>query len=532
MEHDKRTKWAAFRYSVISPLLDSRLNRAERQAERARILVHEFEMPDGAIKCVSARAFREWVARYRTGGFNGLIDGRRKTLGSSRAIPDAVLGQAEKLRRELSSRSVPQLVDMLKEDGVDTSSFSATTLNQQLNKRGAFKCKPKQERGTFQRWEQETANALWQADTGHGVWLPDPTNPKRVRKTKLISFIDDCTRICTYAAFYWDEQLPSLIDCFRKALLSYGKPERLLCDNAWTYHSTTMTVFCGRLDIKVSFCQSYRPQGKGKIERKIGSIRGRFMSEASHAGLRTLEELNEFFFAWLEEKYHNKEHEGLDGLTPFERWRRDEEGIARVGVEEIGRALMLEVERTVNVKTGTVRIDSKFYQADARLAGTRVRVRFVAGEREQVEIWQHGQLVQQASQVKVASQIDYSRKPKIEREDAGVVYEGSKRYRDKLTSRVKGKRITLPVDLPEAGSTSEYLTLSRLTELFGKQLLREFSELESAEIAKFFVGNAPIAAVQAEEGLELAVGVKGTQMSLRFYFQALEQQLNKQRSKR
>jgi hypothetical protein len=53
MEHDKRTKWAAFRYSVISPLLDSRLNRAERQAERARILVHEFEMPDGAIKCVS-----------------------------------------------------------------------------------------------------------------------------------------------------------------------------------------------------------------------------------------------------------------------------------------------------------------------------------------------------------------------------------------------------------------------------------------------------------------------------------------------
>jgi putative transposase len=526
MEHDKRTTWAAFRYSVISPLLDSRLGKAEKQAERTRILKHEFELPDGSFKRLSERTLRKWVSRFRKDGFDGLIDGSRKTLGTCRAIPDNVLEQAEKLRRELSSRSVPQIIDMLQEEGIDTAKFSASTLNQQLNKHGAFKCKPKQERGTFQRWGQKHANILWQADTAHGVWLPDPVNPKRARKTKLISFIDDCTRVCTFAAFYWDEQLPSLVDCFRKALLSYGKPERLLCDNAWTYHSTTMTVFCGRLDIKVSFCQKYRPQGKGKIERKIGSFRSRFISEANHAGLRTLEELNQFFFAWLEEKYHNKEHEGLDGLTPFERWRQDEERVKRVPVDELVRALMLEVERTVNVRTGTIRLDNKYYQADARFAGARVNVRFAAGERDHVEIWRNGQLVQQANQVTVLTQIDFSRKPKREREEPGIAYEGSKNYRKKLTARASRSSVLNQ----EALSDRTYLTQPELAALLSEKLARQLSELESTETAKFFLRNAPIASALAEEALALAISAKGTSMHLRFYFHSLEQQFNKQRS--
>jgi hypothetical protein len=250
------------------------------------------------------------------------------------------------------------------------------------------------------------------------------------------------------------------------------------------------------------------------------------MSEANHAGLRTLEELNQFFFAWLEEKYHNKEHEGLDGLTPFERWRQDEEKVQRVTVNELARALMLEIERTVNVRTGTIRLDNKYYQADARLAGARVSVRFAAGEREHVEIWQHGQLVQQAKEVTVQTQIDFSRKPKSEKEEAGVAYEGSKIYREKLTGRSKRAQAMAQ----EGPSDRTYLTQAALVELLSKTLIREFSELESVEIAKFFLLNAPIVAKSAEVALDLAVSTKGKDMHLRFYFHSLEQQLNKQRS--
>jgi hypothetical protein len=67
-------------------------------------------------------------------------------------------------------------------------------------------------------------------------------------------------------------------------------------------------------------------------------------------------------------------------------------------------------------------------------------------------------------------------------------------------------------------------------ELLGEKLTREFSELESVEIAKFFMLNAPIATKSAEGALELAINTKGPHMHLRFYFHSLEQQLNKQRS--
>jgi hypothetical protein len=122
--------------------------------------------------------------------------------------------------------------------------------------------------------------------------------------------------------------------------------------------------------------------------------------------------------------------------------------------------------------------------------------------------------------------IDFSRKPKSEREEPGVTYEGSRSYRESLTAR--SKRNPTPVTESQGGRT--YLTQPELTELLSKQLSRQFSEFESAQIAKFFVSNAPIFTAQAEEALELAVSAKGHAMNLRFYFHSIEQQLNKQRS--
>ena len=76
--------------------------------ERDRIVAYEFALPDGSYKRFNERTVRKWIERFRKNGFDGLIDGNRKTLGSSRAIPAEILEEAEKLRRELSSRSVPQ----------------------------------------------------------------------------------------------------------------------------------------------------------------------------------------------------------------------------------------------------------------------------------------------------------------------------------------------------------------------------------------------------------------------------------------
>lgn len=121
-------------------------------------------------------------------------------------------------------------------------------------------------KGSFQRWEQAHVNRLWQADTSSGVWLPDPQNPKKVKRTRLISFIDDASRVCTHAEFYWDEKLPSLVDCFRKALLKRGKPERLLFDNAFIFHSNTINLMSHIFQLKFLFAENIRPRAKAKLK--------------------------------------------------------------------------------------------------------------------------------------------------------------------------------------------------------------------------------------------------------------------------
>ena len=60
--------------------------------------------------------------------------------------------------------------------------------------------------------------------------LADPTNPGQLKKAKLIVLIDDASRICPHGEFYFDEKLPSVIDCIAKALMKRGKPVRILYD--------------------------------------------------------------------------------------------------------------------------------------------------------------------------------------------------------------------------------------------------------------------------------------------------------------
>jgi len=304
---------------VIAPLVCRRLDEAERRQLKEEILGQTFLTPDEQEKRVAERTLREWIARYRLYGFDGLLRLKRNDRGVHTAIPADLVSQAYVLRKELPTRSIKGILAHFRAKKIDVGGVAKTTLNRYLNNLGVPKEKVQGQKGVFQRWQKEHANELWQADTSAGVWLPSPTNPKEYKQTRLISFIDDATRVCPHAEFYFDEQLPSLIDCFRKAMLKRGKPEILLADNAFIYHSRAMKLACSQLGIEPKFCKAYDPPGKGKVEKSYGTIKAGFYKEAEHAGLRSLDDLNKFWFAWLTREYHHAEHSALGKLTPIQR---------------------------------------------------------------------------------------------------------------------------------------------------------------------------------------------------------------------
>lgn len=300
MDEKLRRQWAEFRFAVIAPLVCRRMDEAQRREEKRRILQTSFTTPVGDQRMVADRTLRSWIARYRIYGVDGLMRTTSRAAGKCEAIPESILNEAVTLRRELRTRSIKGILSVLRAKGFDVSQISRSTMNFHLNRLGVSKEKHASEKGTFQPFQKDHANDLWQADCSGGIYLPDPHNKGQHKPTHLISMIDDATRVITHAAFYWDEKVPSLFDCFRKALLKHGKVGQLYTDNGACFKSHALARTCAQLDIELLHAQKYAPEGKGKIERHIGTTKSAFYEEAKHSGLQTLEQLNEFFFAWLE----------------------------------------------------------------------------------------------------------------------------------------------------------------------------------------------------------------------------------------
>lgn len=518
MDEAKRRAWAEFRFAVIAPLVCRRLDEAERRSLKRQILSNYYRTPDGTEKLIAERTLRTWIVRYRQYGFDGLLRMRSRTAGRYYAIPEEIIDEAEKLRIERRDRSIRVILSLLKARGMNVEGVSKTTLNFHLNRRGATKEKYASEKGTFQRFQKEHANDMWQSDTTGGVWLPDPLNRAQVKQTRLILFIDDATRVITHAEFYWDEQLPSLIDCFRKALLKRGRSRMLFCDNGHVYHAKALKRACTQLGIEFIHAQEYCPEGKGKIERHIGTVKSSFYGEANSAGLTTLEDLNKFFFAWLAAEYHGTRHSAL-GMTPLERFALDEEKgfVQPVMPEDIRRALMLIEERKVNSKTATIQLNNRTYQVSQELAGKTVEVLWEADKRvDTVEIWLDGKLVEIASEIVPGSNIDFEKRPDRQRKPAGksVVLESSKRYRQALEAAYKQEVVY---------KRSDYLAEPEFEKLFASMLARELTPEEQTYLSATFAQLSPLTDSATETILKRAINAKGTNMHLRYYCDLLKQ---------
>ena len=164
------------------------------------------------------------------------------------------------------------------------------------------------------KFEAELPNDIWQSDVMHG---PLVTAAPRQKKSYLIAFIDDHSRLVPYAQFYLSENLNAFLDAFEKALLKRGLPRKLYTDNGSAFRSKHLEHTTASLGIALVHARPYLPQGKGKIERFFRRVRQQFLPGV--ASPVSLDDLNQQFERWLREDYHNKLHTAI-GTTPAQRF--------------------------------------------------------------------------------------------------------------------------------------------------------------------------------------------------------------------
>ncbi len=282
---ERRHQVALFRYALIAefvhlPAGEPGLYRRIEDKARA-----EHTIPASTRTRVAAETIRDWLKAYRKGGFDALMPKARTDRGRSRALPDEVTELLLALKETHPLLSVRALIREARASGKvpDGQRLSRTTVHRLLSVNGLMRkdpCAPTS--NDRRRFAYRHAGELWMSDVMHGpsVFVKGRTK----RKTYLIAFLDDATRLIPYAAFALSENTAAFLPVFKQALLRRGLPVRFYVDNGANYRSRHLALICAKLGIALIHARPYQPQGKGKQERFFRTCRAQ-LSVVSRTGL-------------------------------------------------------------------------------------------------------------------------------------------------------------------------------------------------------------------------------------------------------
>ena len=399
--NDLRQQVALFRYGLIADLLElppGSPGLYQRLHEKA---AREYTIPGTHRTRVAAETLRDWLKRYRAGGFDALLPKRRADRGQPRGLPATVADRLLAIKEANPALSVRLVIEQARADAhiSDTVTLAPSTVHRLLARHGLLE--PPSggaDHRDRRRFAFERAGQLWMSDVMHGPAIGAPG--QRKRKTYLIAFIDDATRVIPFAAFAFTENTQAFLGVFKQALLRRGLPERLYVDNGANYRSRHLALVCAKLGLALIHARPFQPQGKGKIERWFKTVRAQLLTRLSDDATQSLTTLNQRLWAWVEGEYHHAAHQGLGGQTPLDRWAACAEQVRFLDPQrDLDDLFLFETVRQVRTDR-TVSLNGTVFEVDAALVGERVTLRYdPAAAGKPIQVWYQDQFRHQARAV-------------------------------------------------------------------------------------------------------------------------------------
>ena len=177
------------------------------------------------------------------------------------------LNQAILLRRQVPSRSVSQIIDILVWEGLaEPGQIKRSTLQEQLAKRGYSNRHMRMyadSGAAARRFQKRYRNQLWHSDIKYALYLPIGKDGS-LKQVYLVTFIDDATRYVLHGQFYGMLDQVIVQDCFRRAIHKCGIPEGVYFDNGSQYRTRWMHRACAKMGIRLLFAKPRSPEATGK----------------------------------------------------------------------------------------------------------------------------------------------------------------------------------------------------------------------------------------------------------------------------
>jgi len=363
---------ALFRLSVLGPLASrEHFTHGELKKSICEIASKSYNIPNSKRVFLSEKTIEGWYYAYKNGDIDALAPKVRQDAGTSKLSPDiqkAIIAAKEANLK----RSVTTIIRLLEEQNiVVTDALNKSTVYRVLKSQGLNqRIDDSGSQDEHRAFVAEHANDLWQGDVMHG---PKVLVGARQRKTYLVSFMDDASRLLTHSEFYLDEGAVTVENVLKQAILKRGLPKKIIIDNGAAYRSTSLQGICARLKIRLVYCRPYHPEGKGKLEKWHRTVRDQFLSEIDLKKIHSLEAINSRLWVWLGKIYHTTKHSALTGLDPQTRYQRDLKRIQPLGIplETLDDLFAHRHPRKVR-KDGTISFNNQSFEVAHEHTGKKI----------------------------------------------------------------------------------------------------------------------------------------------------------------
>lgn len=371
---DHLDELALLKFSIIAPVLNGTEKCQVEYFRRAAAQPYRLTNLEDALR-FSPKTFKKWLYLYRRHGFPGLEVKARVDKGKSRVIDAEAGQQILQVLKTHEFRTVRGLYEFLVDDGVlPREGCTYATLRNFVRRGDLFQ--PAETGGERKSFTKPRVNMLWVGDLMYGPYVQG--GPRGVR-SYLFTLLDDHARFPVGSAFDLTQDSLFVERVLKRALATYGVPNKLYLDNGKVFVGEDMALAGAKLGFQVVHSKPGDPASRGKIERFFRTTRDRFLDRylKTLGGERpTLDALNAAWQAWLQADYLHKQHSTLEA-TPHGHYFA---GMTQVTVrkktpEEIKTAFLHVISRKVS-GDALVSIGNVDYEVPGRLIGKNIKLHF------------------------------------------------------------------------------------------------------------------------------------------------------------
>lgn len=324
---------------------------------------------------ISPKTGYKWLGRFAESGRVGLEDQSRRPLRSPARSDGAIEARVLALREQYPDWGGRKLRALLVgEDGEGVP--SASTITAILRRHGRLAAERAGQPKSWQRFEHEAPNQLWQMDFKGDFALVDT----RRSRCHPLTVLDDHSRfdLCLQACA--DQQEGTVRDALTDVFRRYGLPLRISADNGSPWGSTQTGSLTGlgawlaRLGVRLGHSRPYHPQTQGKDERFHRTLKTELLARQSFASLAAAQTA---FDTWRDRYNLLRPHEAICLRTPVSRYtpspRPFPESLPPIEYDSSDQVRIVQA-------AGEIHFRGREYRVGRGLSGLPVAVRQTAEE--------------------------------------------------------------------------------------------------------------------------------------------------------